>query len=221
MCLYIKNPKRYRPLIAKKDIVVYKIVRYYTDVDRYYTPYQSQIVIFDENGRCTLKSDANNGLMRGEISLKTEYNGKFRYDFWAGRDGVHFDTASDVPDAKDCETIRIYQGIHAYRDELAVKLFLATNFSKSYNGIRYIIFEAIIPKGAAYYEGEFNQVVADEIILHEDKLTAVVGKENGFEYCLTNIKEFRYDWKKILSDYTSGTVCRVPDGLWHGEGFGG
>ena len=221
MCLYIKNPKGYRPLIAKKDIVVYKIVRYYPDVDRYYTPYQSQIVLFDENGRCAIKPDTNNGLMRGEISLKTEYNGKFRYNFWAGRDGVSFDGVSDVPDVKDCETIRIYQGIHAYPDEDTARLFLATSFSKSYNGIRYIIFEAIIPKGAAYYEGEFGHVVADEIILHKDMVTVVCGKENGFEYCLTNIKEFRYDWKEIISDCTSGTFCRLSDGLRHGEGFGG
>ena len=131
MCLVLQkrhldcNGKILPPLVAKKDIKVYKVIRDVGEIcPKYVTPCFYTKLVFNEQGIAELASQ-----------LRT-YEGNDHY----------------LP--------QVNAGIHAYTNKDTARRW-------SYSGADYsdCIAEAIIPKGAKYYRGEYDEIVADRMLI--------------------------------------------------------
>ena len=162
MCLLVSD-KSVTPLTATKPIKVYKVLTS-ASKDKWITPVMGKKVRF-VFGKCNM----GNNLMRGIV-----YYSDFGYYhvYWEkGELSVNFDSLFESIDVRELgiKDVCVHQGIHAYTDKSSLLL-----------NEKNAVFEAVIPKGAHYFIGAENEIVADKMIIYKNgvKDTSIEPIEN-------------------------------------------
>ena len=179
MCLYVKDiPEDLKPLTADKDIHVFKVLvrnevssKYNTKRYVYKTPFRGTIIPFNSWGKCIIEANMN-GKYLEEITAfgyKIILNGRIKYipkrktTLISWKNGeLEYDIEKAIADTCYLE---IEDGIHAYTSFImAAAKWPIIDFPC------YEIHNAVIPKGAHYFIGLYDEIVADKMIIYKKRV---------------------------------------------------
>lgn len=157
MCLQVKDiPEDFNPRIATEDIPCYKLLLYDQTTNHYKTPCQNFPIDFDCENRCYMVVKEMTGFYYAEqISHIKPLAASITFN-WV--DGKHIQPLNRIEDLTS-EFLNIHVGIHAYLN--------SENIS---TGPYRHLFKAIIPKGAYYFIGTKNDIVADKMIIFDEHI---------------------------------------------------
>ena len=158
MCLRVKDiPEDFNPRIATEDIPCYKLLLYDQATNHYKTPCQNFPIDFDCEKRCYMVVKEMTGFYYAEQISHIE--SRFYVSIvlnWIN--GKHIQPLNRIEDLTS-EFLDIHAGIHAYLN--------SENIS---TGQYRHLFKAIIPKGANYFIGTKNEIVADKMIIFDESV---------------------------------------------------
>lgn len=141
MCLTVnitfptkKDAQNYKPLIATKDIKVYKVLEYgtkaktkaKTNKDRLYSPYRG--FYYDKGTQYT----------------ESKLNRRYHTTCWSNQCTLHIEKGLHAYVTKDCRQIKDHLSTYAYAKPVVVVM--------------------VIPKGSQYYLGDNNDIVTNNLI---------------------------------------------------------
>lgn len=158
MCLRVLDiPEDFNPKITTEDIPCYKLLLYDQTTNRYKTPCQNFPIDFDYEKRCYMVVNEMTGFYYAEqmSHIKPRFSVSIVLN-WV--DGKHIQSLSRVEDPTS-EFLDIHAGIHAYLN--------SENIS---TGQYRHLFKAVIPKGAHYFIGTKDEIVADKMIIFDEDI---------------------------------------------------
>lgn len=174
MCLYVKDiPEDFKPLTADKDIHVFKVLfrnevspKHNVKRYAYCTPFKGVTINFDFWGKCVMEADMD-GTYK-EITIATEneshesrVSNVVTYDMlWKNGEEV----LNTMKTASGDYYLEIEEGIHAYTSFTGAAANWSINDFPCYE-----IHKAVIPKGAHYFIGIYDEIVADKMIICKKK----------------------------------------------------
>ena len=166
MCLCVLNiPEDLNPKIATEDILCYKLLLYNQTTNRYETPYQNFPIVFGYKNRYDMAADEMTGFYYAEqmFCVKSSWtvNSFLQPSFVSEElkwiNGKNIQQLSRVENPTS-EFLDIHAGIHAYLN--------IDNIFIGHDCIHF--FKAIIPKGAHYFIGREDDIVADKMIIFDE-----------------------------------------------------
>lgn len=170
MCLYVeKIPEDLKPLTAEKDIPVYKVLthrKYHykrLNLNRIFSPYMGTPIIFNFWGKCIMETNMDGKYRKEGINYANNLPKFIEYEvIWENGEIVYHKAALTFDKGG---YLSINAGIHAYitREDARYQ----SNFSTTATAvIQEKLHKAVIPKGAHYFIGKGNEIVADKMIIY-------------------------------------------------------
>ena len=168
MCLQVKDiPEDLNPKITTEDILCYKLLLYNQKTNRYETPYQNFRIDFGYKNRYDMAADEMTGFYYAEQMFRVKSSwtvNSFLQPFSVSEElkwinGKNIQHLSRVENPTS-EFLYIQAGIHAYLN--------IDNISIGHDCIH--SFKAVIPKGAHYFIGTKDEIVADKMIIFDEDI---------------------------------------------------
>lgn len=167
MCLFVKDiPEDLKPLTAEKDIPVYKVLNhrkhYYKRLnhERICSPYMMTPITFNFWGKCIMEANMDGKYSKKEDDVGNIYHIPKEHDIVWENGEIACNKAALTFDKG--AYLSVYAGIHAYitREDARYQ----SNFSTDI--VQEKLHKAVIPKGAHYFIGKGNEIVADKMIIY-------------------------------------------------------
>lgn len=163
MCLIVKDiPEDLKPLTAENDIHVYKVLthrKHYNKrlhFDGIFSPYMMTPIAFNFWGKCIMEANMDGKYAKKEdVSYIYHIPKLIEYDI-AWENGEVVCNRAALTFDKDVY-LSVHAGIHAY---------ITREDARYLNNEQEKLHKAVIPKGAHYFIGKGNEIVADKMIIY-------------------------------------------------------
>jgi len=169
MCLIVKDiPENLKPLTAEKDIHVFKVLKHRNNkslnlnIDRIFSPYMMTPITFNFWGKCIMEANMDGKYRDQSPNFTCNF---IEHDIiWENGEIACIKKVPTLFDKGAC--LSVYAGIHAYitREDAPYHSYFGPVFGPT--DVQEKIHKAVIPKGAHYFIGEGNEIVADKMIIY-------------------------------------------------------